>query len=41
MLDGDELEELAGVQIGDLVDVALLDEVGGVVGPGGAVVVLG
>ena len=39
--DGDELEELAGVQLGQLVDAALHDQVRGVEGPGGAVVVLG
>src|SRR5262245_1008875 len=41
MLDGDELEELAGVQLGQLVDAALADQDGGVEGPGGTVVVLG
>src|SRR6185436_15244853 len=41
MFDRDELEELAGVQLGQLVDAALHDQVGGVEGPGGTVVVLG
>ena len=41
VVEGDQLEALAGVQGCDLVDLALLEEVGGVVGPGGAVVVLG
>src|SRR6185295_17959036 len=41
MLDGDELEELAGVQLGQLVDAALHDQVGSVERPGGALVVLG
>ena len=35
-----ELEELAGVQVGQLLDVGLLDEDAGVEGPGGAVGVL-
>ena len=39
MVEGDQLKALAGVQGCDLVDAALLEEVGGVVGPGGAVVV--
>ena len=41
MLDGSELEEPAGVQLGQLVDAALHAQVRGVEGPGGAMVVLG
>ena len=41
MVEGDQLEALAGGQGGDLLNGALVDEVGGVVGPDGAVVVLG
>lgn len=41
MLDGDELEELAGMQLGQLVNAALHDHGGGVEGPDGTVVVLG
>jgi hypothetical protein len=41
MLDGDELKELAGVQLGQLVDATLHDQVRGVEGPSGALVVLG
>lgn len=41
VLDRDELEKLAGVQLGQLVEAALHDQGGGVEGLGGAVVVLG
>ena len=41
MLDRGELDELALVQLGDLVDAALLDKVGGVERPGGTLVVEG
>src|SRR6185369_11215463 len=41
LLDRGELDEFARVQFGDLVDPALLDEVGGVKRPGGVLVVEG
>jgi hypothetical protein len=41
MLDGRELDELAGAQLGQLVDAALHGQGRGVEGPGGALVVLG
>jgi len=41
VLDIDELEELAGVQLGQLVDTTLHDQARGVEGPGGTMVGLG
>jgi len=41
MLNGRELEELAWPQLGNFVDGTLLEEVSGIEGPGGALVVEG